>query len=99
MEGTCNLVVLSPGALLAIFATVPDPRRRQGVRFALSAVLALAAAAILSNHLSVLAIAEWGATQRVGLLRALGFPNGVTHTNQPFNAYSASSTRTIFPRP
>jgi predicted transposase YbfD/YdcC len=48
------------------------------VRFALSAILALAVAAILSNHLSVLAIAEWGASQHPELLRTLGFPNGVT---------------------
>ena len=54
-------VVVTPGALLAAFAEVPDPRRRQGTRFGLSAILALAACAILSNHLSVLAIAEWGA--------------------------------------
>lgn len=73
-----NLVVLSPSVLLAVFATIPDPRRRQGVRFALSAIVALAAAAMLSNHLSILAIAEWGATQRLDLLRMLGFPDGVT---------------------
>ncbi len=77
-ERSAKLIALSPSALLAVFATIPDPRRRQGVRFALSAVLALATAAILSNHLSVLAIAEWGATQRPDLLRALGFPHGVT---------------------
>lgn len=71
-------VAISPNALLAAFATVPDPRRRQGTRFALSAILALAVAAILSNHLSVLAIAEWGANQSHDLLRTLGFPNGVT---------------------
>lgn len=73
-----RLVTLSLSALLSVFATVPDPRRRQGVRFALAAVLALAAAAILSNHLSILAIAEWGSTQRSDLLRTLGFPDGVT---------------------
>src|SRR3990172_7845195 len=75
--GSIRLVVC-PSALLAAFATVPDPRRCQGVRFALSAILALAVAAILSNHLSVLAIAEWGTTQRPDLLRALGFQDGVT---------------------
>ena len=39
-------------------------------------MLALAVAAILSNHLSVLAIAQWGARQRPELLRELGFPAG-----------------------
>lgn len=71
-------ITVSPGTLLIAFASVPDHRRRQGIRFALSAVLALATAAILSNHLSVLAIAEWGASQHQGLLRTLGFPDGVT---------------------
>ncbi len=71
-------LVVSPSALLAAFATVPDPRRRQGIRFSLPAILALAVAAILSNHLSVQAIAEWGASQSLDTLRALGFPTGLT---------------------
>jgi predicted transposase YbfD/YdcC len=71
-------LVVYPGALLAAFATVPDPRRSRGTRYPLSAILALAVAAILSNHLSVLAIAEWGASQRQDLLRALGFSHGTT---------------------
>lgn len=71
-------IVVTPHGLLAALASIPDPRRRQGVRFTLSAIVALAVAAILSNHLSVLAIAEWGASQSQDLLRALGFPGGVT---------------------
>jgi predicted transposase YbfD/YdcC len=75
---TATQVAVSPSALLAAFATVPDPRRRRGTRFTLAAILALAVAAILSNHLSVLAISEWGASQNFSLLRRLGFPHGVT---------------------
>ena len=71
------LIVL-PSTLLAALASIPDPRRRQGTRFALAAILALAVAAILSNHLSVLAIAEWGASQSQDLLRQLGFPDAIT---------------------
>ncbi len=66
-------VIVTPAALLAAFASVPDPRRAQGRRFSLAAILTLTVAAILSNHLSVLAIAEWGADQSHELLRALGF--------------------------
>lgn len=66
------------GSLLAAFATIPDPRGRQGRRFRLAAILALAVAAILSNHLPVLAIAEWGRCQLPDLLEALGFRDGVT---------------------
>lgn len=68
----------APADLLAAFAAVPDPRRAQGRRFALPALLALAVAALLANHLSVLAIAQWGARQRPELLRALGFRDGTT---------------------
>lgn len=74
---SCSLAV-SPRDLLSAFATVPDPRRRQGTRFPLPAILALTVAAMLSNHLSVLAVAEWGAHQCQHLLAALGFADGVT---------------------
>jgi len=68
----------APVDLLAAFAAVPDPRRARGRRFALAPILALAVAAILSNHLSVLAIAQWGGRQRPEVLRELGFPGGKT---------------------
>ena len=54
-------VSVSPGSLAAAFADLPDPRRAASVAYPLPAVLALAVAAILANHLSVPAIAEWGA--------------------------------------
>ena len=38
----------------------------------------LALAAILSNHLSELAIAEWGAGQSEAIQKALGFEKGMT---------------------
>src|ERR1700682_4530834 len=57
---------------------VKDPRRKQGKRFSIPSILLLALAAILSNHLSELAIAEWGAGQSEERKKALGFENGVT---------------------
>jgi predicted transposase YbfD/YdcC len=69
---------VSPQSLAAAFARVPDPRRAGSITYALPAILTLAVAAILSNHLSVLAIAEWGARQAPDLLRTLGFPDGRT---------------------
>ena len=71
-------VSVSPGSLAAAFADLPDPRRAASVAYPLPAVLALAVAAILANHLSVLAIAEWGARQDAALLTALGFPTART---------------------
>ena len=69
-------LAVSPRSLTAAFAHLPDPRRARSVTYALPAILALAVAAILSNHLSVLAIAEWGARQSPDLLRTLGFVDG-----------------------
>jgi hypothetical protein len=57
---------------------VKDPRRKQGQRFSLISILLLALAAMLSNHLSELAIAQWGAGQSEEIKKALGFENGVT---------------------
>lgn len=68
----------APADLLFAFASVPDPRRRKGKRFGLTAILALAVTALLCNHLSVLAIAEWAAAQPLDFLQPLGFPDGVT---------------------
>lgn len=69
---------VSPQSLAAAFAEVPDPRRAASVAYPLAAILALAVSAILANHLSVLAIAEWGARQPPDLLARLGFPDGRT---------------------
>jgi predicted transposase YbfD/YdcC len=66
----------TPCDLVAAFATLPDPRRAQGRRFPLAALLTLAVVALLSNHLSLLAIAQWGKRQSPTILAALGFPDG-----------------------
>src|SRR5579885_2181978 len=71
-------LTVSPRSLAAAFARVPDPRRVKSITYPLPALLTLAVAAILSRHLSVLAIAEWGARQTPEVLRALGLPEGRT---------------------
>lgn len=71
-------LAVSATSLAAAFALVPDPRRAASVRYPLPAILALAVAAILANHHSVLAIAEWGARQDAATLAALGFPTART---------------------
>ena len=67
---------VSPRSLAADFASVPDPRRQGSVTYALAAILTLAVAAILANHLLVLTIAEWAARQSPDVMRTLGFPAG-----------------------
>jgi predicted transposase YbfD/YdcC len=71
--GTLTLPVPT---LVAAFASVPDPRRAQGRRFSLPALLSLLVTALLCNHLSVLAMAEWGQTQAPDIQAALGFTPG-----------------------
>ena len=66
------------------FATVADPRARRGRRFTLAALLTLALSAMLANHLSPLAIAQWGAEQDDASKRAMGFPKGVTPHQSTF---------------
>jgi predicted transposase YbfD/YdcC len=80
MESTPVLAAssVSPPSLAAAFAAVPDPRRADSVVYPLAAILAMAVAALLANHRSVLAIAEWGARQDPAVLAALGFPEGRT---------------------
>jgi len=60
------------------FEGVNDPRRKQGQRYSLPSILLLALAAMLSNHLSELAIAQWGAGQSEEVKKVLGFDRGVT---------------------
>jgi predicted transposase YbfD/YdcC len=69
-------LVVSPRSLAAAFTRLPDPRRTASGPYPLAALLSRAVVAILANHPSVLAIAQWGARQPAARLRALGFANG-----------------------
>lgn len=74
----CSPPALAPVDLRAALARLPDPRRPHGRRFPLASILTLAVVALLSNHLSLLAIAQWGKRQSPATLAALGFPDGIT---------------------
>ena len=60
------------------FTHIPDPRRAQGTRYSVAAILSLAVVAVLANHTSVLAMAEWAARQTRHVRRALGFRRDTT---------------------
>ena len=75
---TTGALSVSPSFLVASFAQVSDPRRRQGRRYDLAAILTLVMIAILSNCTSVLAIAQFGADAPLALRQALGFADGKT---------------------
>jgi hypothetical protein len=59
-------------------ATIPDPRRKQGTRYSVAAIVSLAVVAVLANHTSVLAIAEWATRQTRHVRHALGFQRDTT---------------------
>lgn len=72
----CPAVLGAPTSVAAALADIPAPRRHASVTYALPAILALAIAALLCNHRSVLAIAQWGQRQTPETLCRLGFPTG-----------------------
>ena len=58
--------------LLSYLATVGDPRARKGRRHPLVAILAIAAAAVLTGARSIAAIAEWAVDAPPAVRAALG---------------------------
>ena len=68
-------VALAPAQcrdLLGYLTQITDPRQRRGRRHALSAVLAVAVAAVLAGARSLVAIGEWAADAPLPVLAALG---------------------------
>src|SRR5256885_16506226 len=97
-------------ALINVFSAIPDFRQAQGKRYSLSAILALAAAAMLCGYRSYSAIAEWGRNYGQALAQALGFTTGKTpcaatlHTsfsisiNKPLKPNSATGLKPSYRR-
>jgi predicted transposase YbfD/YdcC len=63
--------------LTEVFAQVPDPRARRGIRHGLPGILSVAAAAVTGGARSLLAIGEWVANSERDTLARLGIdPDG-----------------------
>lgn len=62
----------SPLSLLEALSSVPDPRRRQGTRHPLPAVLALLSVATMCGCRSVYAVLQWGRDQGQDMAARLG---------------------------
>jgi hypothetical protein len=104
---TTAMPTVTSATLVAIFATIPDPRRAASVTYPLPAMLALTVAALLCAQTSVLAMAEWAARQPTDLLEQLGFPARQTPCQSTVHrllgkvdAHAlAAALRTAFDRP
>ena len=59
-------------SLYELFATIPDPRRKEGQRYELPYLLTCLVAALLCNCNSTLAVGEWCREHRVLLARLFG---------------------------
>ncbi|WP_427128838.1 ISAs1 family transposase [Pseudarthrobacter sp. S9] len=71
---------VTPGTMRDVLDSVPDPRKRRGIRYGLTGILALAICAVLSGAKSFAEIAEWAAdTGRNPLAKAgIGVPHVTT---------------------
>jgi predicted transposase YbfD/YdcC len=72
LDDAAPLQAAEAAHLLTYLATIPDPRAGRGRRHPLVAVLALAAAAVLTGARSLAAIAEWAADAPPVIRAALG---------------------------
>lgn len=75
----------TPLSLLDVLAQIPDPRSRHGRRHPLSAILSLAALAMLCGAKSYQAIAQFGRDKGPALAHLLGFKRGKTPTKSTFS--------------
>src|SRR5947209_1966598 len=71
--------------LIAAFNSVSDPRQLHNRTYSLTSLLLALSAAILCNHLSILAAAEWLADQTLQVKQALGFSDGTTPHQSTFH--------------
>jgi len=71
-------------SLFEAFKNAPDPRKPRGVRHQLTAMLTLAATAMICGAKSVLAVSQWG-QHRPHLAKAFGFERGKMPCNGAFH--------------
>lgn len=76
MQSTTPPLPSMAHAFHQLVAEIPDPRSPRGRRYPFRAFLTAATAAMLANHRSILAIAEWTAALCPAAKQALGLPPG-----------------------
>jgi hypothetical protein len=97
----------TPASLTEVFADIPDPRSASGRRYSLSAILNLAAVAMLSGMRSLEAVAQFARDHGTALTHALGFTSAKSPCKATFSnifrrldvvAFEAALTRWILAR-
>ncbi|WP_202129912.1 transposase family protein [Rathayibacter iranicus] len=82
-----------------MLSTVPDPRRRRGVRHQIDAILAVGIAAVLAGSRSFIAIGKWAGDASTATLADTSVSRlGADHRNPRSVARSGTSTRTSWTR-
>lgn len=72
LPGQSQTLTVNLTDLLACFQTVPDQRKRRGVRYPLAVLLTIAVLAKLSGQSQVHALADWAAARAVELAAVFG---------------------------
>lgn len=75
----------TPTSLTEVFADIPDPRSASGRRYSLSAILNLAAVAMLSGMRSLEAVAQFARDHGTALTHALGFTSAKSPCKATFS--------------
>src|SRR5690349_15302121 len=97
----------TPTSLTEFFADIADPRSASGRRYRLSAILNLAAVAMLSGMRSLEAVAQFARDHGTALTHALGFTSAKSPCKATFSnifrrldvvAFEAALTRWILTR-
>lgn len=85
-----KLPLAGQGGLFEILASVPDPRKRRGVRHKVQSLLATAICAVLAGARSFTALGEWAAEQSTETLQRLGSKRGKAPSERTYRRLFAT---------
>src|SRR5882724_1933986 len=98
-RGSDQAITIDLSALLTLLQTVPDQRKRRGVRYPLAVLLAIAVLAKLCGDSQVHALADWAHARAAALAAVFGLsrpcmPHPTTWTRVLGNAVAAAAIET-----
>jgi len=84
------------GGLFDVLGTIPDPRKRRGIRHKIPSIIASALCAVLGGARSITAMAQWAAEQSPETLRRLGSRRGKPPSERTYRrTFAAIDTATL----